>query len=759
MEVFARLVDFDLEKPIFRNAVRQIIPGGERRSVFLIVTEFFVHVFLPKTPQSDKDITLAAKYALCDITKLDALDEVTFRITIGREIVTIVVETPCTILTDIYYNLRYIQLSTSLPQIDTSLASNAPIDLFLAVQRRYRAKLAWQGTFAAPDVVQSIERFLKRQPRIIDLGIIEDLGLNVPIFLDAMAIHPHITTVLVPARPQSRFYETLLHYFQFPPTVITTIGIVDCVEEEFYKFMSRMSKLPTMSLTTISFIGLDIDRITIEKLASFLNNGRYKLSLNFVKCDIQQCEERLNGLMEQSKTLVGVHMTTVWLADSVSVINAMLRLQCISLRGCGVKADEILSMLSRAYSLKVETLDLSKNTCGEQFKTTLMLPATLSKLIMDEVRWNYNNLITLFKLVCNAGQPMTFSCAKVQITDRHWSRFFQAIENCQAPQLHALIWNDNPVHTKLCQLLLKAPILKVLCIAGSRVLSEASLQKVLENHRALYIVDMHGTALNHYGPAIRGYFTAMKKSKSIKRLDVSHNKMGPQAFSRLVDLISTNPKIRQLLCDDNDLPNFAAFEPLVAAIQNREHAIYVRFPEEDFAVFSRNENIPESRVASIKAIFRPPEAPVHGPGHEEWLRLMFQQYPESSDIEDARAPIPKPEVEPPLSLDRSDTPIEPSTPTRDVRTPDQAAGIARAATHDGVMAKASVPSSPSHPGERANASRSPGPEPPSHISFTTPANIQMDFVDVPPIQNAQVTAHYNSIYSIHNLSQRLRSLI
>jgi hypothetical protein len=378
---------------------------------------------------------------------------------------------------------------------------------------------------------------------------------------------------------------------------------------------------------------------------------------------------------------------------------------------------------------------------------------------MDEVRWNYNNLITLFKLVCNAGQPMTFSCAKVQITDRHWNRFFSAIENCQAPQLYALIWNDNPVHLRLCQLLLKAPILKVLCIAGSRILAETALQKVLENHRALYIVDMHGTALNHYGPVIRTYLASMKKSKTIHRLDVSHNKMGPKAFSQLVELITTNPKIRQVLCDDNDLPNYAAFEPLITAMQNRESSIYVRFPEEDFAAFARAEPFPEAKFASIKAMFRSPESPPHGPGHEEWLRLIFQQYPESSDIEDARAPPPKPEGESHLGLEVSDGP--PESPTRDLRS-ESNDSIHRAATHGGGIPKQSLPATPTQSVDRikiAGTPRSPTPDPPSNMGFATPPNIQMDFVDVPPVQNAQVTAHYNSIYSIHNLSQRLRSLI
>lgn len=205
----------------------------------------------------------------------------------------------------------------------------------------------------------------------------------------------------------------------------------------------------------------------------------------------------------------------------------------------------------------------------------------------------------------------------------------------------------------------------MLCIGGSRVLSEASLQKLLSEHRTLYIVDFHGTATGRFGPSLRNYLSAVKKSKSIRRIDVSHNKMGPKAFQALVDLLTNSPKIRQILCDDNELPNYAAFEPLVVCLQSREHTVCCRYPEEDMAFFNRTENFPESKLAAIRAAFRAPESPRTGPGHEEWLALISQQYPEALDIEEAKQPIPK------SDLDDSAA----ATPTREA--PDQAGALAQ----------------------------------------------------------------------------------
>jgi hypothetical protein len=756
-EVLRPYIDFQAEKHIYSSLVQQIIPGGERRRIIIAVTEFFIHLYLPNATKSD--LQFLVKYPLRDVTKLDALDEVTFRITFGREILTVVEETKSTILGDLYHNLSCYQHRALLPQIDRALISDEWIDLFVGVQKRYRACLAWQGTFVCPETVKSIDRLLKRQPRVIDLGIIEDLGLNVRVFLDAISIQPAITTIVVPPRPQSGFYEMIWHYVQQPTTVITTLTITESVEEDgFYQFLSGLTRLTSCSLQMIHFESLEVPPLAIDKLSELLAHGRLRLSLSFTKCVIRQCEDRLNALMEQellpnvSPNLIGVHMTTVWLTESAAVKNAMLRLQNVSMRGCSIKADEILTMLPRAYPRRVEVLDLSRNQCVEPFKAPLSLPVTLSKLVMDNMKWDTNNLIALFKLVCGAGQLIHFSCVHVDMDPRRWKDFFQAIDTCPAPQLTTFVWTGNPVHAKLCQLLLKAGSLKVLCIGGLRLPSDTSLQRLLAEHKTLEIVDMHGTSVTQIGPNMKSLLTAIKRSKSIRRIDVSHNKMGPQAFARLVKLIVNNQKIQHVLLDDNDLPNYASFDPLVQAITQRGKTFFCRWPEEDMALFSRAENFTEEKLAAIRSLFRTPESPLEGPGAEEWLNLVYQNYPESVIIAEAEKPTAHSDV---VALPRSvGHRVEMEKPAPESQA-------------------VALPASPSRPADppvetpqpRSSLSGNPTSKPVlspvfnGHAAIRSPATVEMDFVDVPPIDNTKIYAQYQAMYNIQALTQRLRSLI
>ena len=365
------------------------------------------------------------------------------------------------------------------------------------------------------------------------------------------------------------------------------------------------------------------------------------------------------------------------------------------------------------------------------------LPANVKKVVVDCVKWKDTSFTELFRLACNGNQSMTLSCIRAQLVDRHWQKFFQSLDTFQAPQLVTLIWNENQIHAKLCQFLQKAPNFAVFCMAGCRVLSDPPLQKFLEGHKSLMVVDMHGTDTYRLGSAIKPLLSSIKKSKSIRRLDVSHCRMGSTAFAKLVEVIASNTKVKQVLLDDNDLPNFAAFEPLCGAIQSRVEkgiSIYCRFPWDDVIGFAKAKSLTAEKISSIRSLFLDPEAPKSSPGWQEWLMLTQQRYPEAVVIEEAKQPIPKPET-------RS---ISPTTAEERIKTPPLSKEHNKA-----PLAEADL-----LPGG-SSEQRSPTPDRPPKAAFRPDTNIQMDFFDVKQIDNKELLQKFGEMYSFEALSQRL----
>lgn len=732
MEDLTGLIDFGSEKLIFKSFVQQIIHGGERKRVCFVATDFFIRIFDPQAPP-ENTLKEVAKFPMCDIRKMDSLDEITLRFTFGPDqVVTIVTDTPSSVLSDIYVNLRTLILTNELPQIEKSVVDsvkNQRFNAYGSVMHRYQATLAWKGVSVSPDALKSVERFLKREPKEIDLGVIEDLGFNLPIFLDSIMMQPMITRLKIPTRPQSQFFQLLADVVESPSSNIISVGIVEAVDEGFYEFMQFLNRIETVKLEEICFENMEVPDTAIEAIQSYLASGTKSISLGFTKCEIRECEKRIVTMIEQCKNLIGVNMTSVWLESSVNVKTTMGRLQKIAMRGCGIQISEVLDVLSRVYTPRVTELDLSQNQCTERISADVALPCSIRKVIVDFVKWRSSNLTAMFQLVCNGLQNAYFSCVRAQLSEKHWQKFFLSLDAFQAPQLSTLIWNENQIHPKICQFLQRASNFEVFCMAGCKVLSEAPLQKLFENHKALVVVDMHGTQSYRLGPGIRPFLLSIRKSKSIRRLDVSHCKMGPAAFAKLVEVVTGNPKVKQLLLDDNDLPTFASLELLCAAIQARAEkgiSIYCRFPWKDVIDLVRENKVTSEKINSIKPLFVAPEAPKSSPGWEEWLMLTQQQYPEEVVIEEAKQPVSR-------SESRPNSPSGNKPFSRE----HMSCGVERRSVADDK--------------ERTGRKLPEGSK--------QDTNIRMDFFDVKPIDNAQLMQKFGELYSIEALSQRLSGTV
>ncbi|OHT16466.1 hypothetical protein TRFO_02741 [Tritrichomonas foetus] len=753
--------------------VQQIIPGGEHRYVYLVVTEFNIHLFFrrnspksktqrrnsPKSKDkptndspkksteeaSDKSsnhdipkkftsppLVLIACHPFRDLVRLDALDEVTFRLTFKSENpYTFIEEKPSNILNIILDAITEIISPEFYPQIFTPTQLNKKIneDLYYCLKQRYRAILAWNQIFPTQFLLQSLDRFLKLKPKNIDLGIIEDLGFNVPIFLDAIGIQPAITTLIIPTRQQSNYYEILTQFLPHNST-LKNIIIHEPLNDAFLHFFTAIRKFRLVALESLEFVECRISTDMCKLIRKFLHH--HTIEIIFTKCVILQCEtniisfcnyssskqnsdninsaivpgdgpnsyiqnnstnnsnsskiitksnnnaggkesNNLNGSNHNShgnsqnsnnasssnnnsnssnhasnnnnsNNLNGIHLTSVWLNDSVALRTALFKISHISLRGCRIKINEFFTTLSISLSNLI-TLDLSKNSCMEPFSGKLAFPDTLKELYLNDVKWIEPNFTLVFNQACYHGQEISLSVANAFFLDRKKSfeKFYKNISNWSSSSLACLYWNCNTMNSKLCQFLLKCSNLKFLSLSGCKIKKPVtySLQKLIENHKSLVILDIHGTPNNQLQSNIPKILGWIRKSKTIRRVDISHNNLDALCIQKLADLISSNLMLRQVLFSDLIIDDYQSFEPLVNALRERSMVIYIQFPEDFINKLKRKGLVSLEQINEIKPLFKDPLSPEKQDCHEQWQKLIDHDYQEYQQIEEAKGPAPQ----------------------------------------------------------------------------------------------------------------------
>lgn len=636
------------EKVISSSYLQQILPGGEHREILLVVTEFNLHLFI-KT-NSSSGINEFACHPYCNLFYIDFIDELTFRLTFSSNnnqnpfdgkntfILTLVNKAPSTI-TEVIYNTAKITLpssnylrvnrklkESSFPRIYTDIPPSYRIFM-----HRYRALLAWKKIFPPQFSLQKLRDFLLTKPTVIDLGVIIDLDLDVSTFIHASDVVPRLSSIIIPGDIKPSLLFGILKKVLPYCTHIQKITITKNIDQSFYNFLNFLNRQNKISIQIIQFQDCQIPQVLIKSMQTLLM--KHKIALSIIRCDLSQTLNKLFSIINTTENLSNLNLTSVLLNRSQN-FPEMWNLTHLSLRGCGIDIYSILSSLDQTVP-NIQYLDLSRNDCLTRFPQTIVIPECLTDLFLSQIHWSPSNFFTIFKSCCYTKRPISLSLADAIFTSRRESfrQFygsFQDILNIENPNFYALYWNHNHIRSIFLQFLLKCNNLKFISFSGCKIKHHVvrMLQKFVETHNSLHTFDLHGSIHVTFTDMLSKLFYWLKKSRHIRRIDISKNKMGPQCIQSLAELISTNMKINQILIDEFDITEYSSLLPLINALKDRKAPIYVQYPEETFSKLKERGEIDDENLRAIRSLFRSPYAPKEQDCAQQWQLLIDQEYPE-----------------------------------------------------------------------------------------------------------------------------------
>ena len=618
--------------------VQQILPGDEHRFAFICVTNINLYIFLPTALGYD---TIGCHHHR-ELIRIDAIDELTIRLTYKNESPYLFIKDESfDVLQVIYDAICDIIPPDHTPQIFTQkpLVCKPRDDLYDCLLKRYKALLQWENIQPSEFLLKCLGRILKQKPRSIDLGILEDLGFEIPIILDAISIQPMISSIIVPNHPNSNIYNILLDYLPHNNT-LKKLVFTDPIDDAFVIFFTAIRKFSLSQLESIEFVHCNILPNMIQLIILFLQ--QHEIEIIFTKCLISQPEINIPNMCNSSNKLLGLHMTSVWFVYSNEFQMALINIQNLSLRGCRIKINKLMEVLSLNNS-PIQTLDLSKNSFRDPLPNNFYFPKQLRELFLNDVLWSEPNFEIIFNLACISANNFLLSLANANFLDRtkSFDSFFKNF-NPNGDSLESLYWNCNTLHDKLFQYLLRCTKLKLLSLAGCNIKKAIfpSLKRYIESNKSLVILDIHGTPMNHLQKSFANVIDWIKKSKVIRRVDFSFNPLKPKVVGNLAQLIIENLNVRQILISNILIDDYLTFEPIVNALKQREMLIYIKFPEELFKKFKRNGSISDDLINEIRPLFKDPLAPEKQECHEQWQKLIDHNYQEYQQIEEANEPLP-----------------------------------------------------------------------------------------------------------------------
>lgn len=630
------------EKVIAHVYLQQILIGGEHKEILLVVTEFNLHFFLEMNSSGCSEF---ACHPYCNLFRIDYIDELAFRLTFSSNnnqnpfdgkntfIYILVNKAPSNII-EIIYNTAKMTLPTinylriNMKFKDPLIHSNDD-DIprsYRNFMHRYRALLAWKKIFPPQISLQKLKDYLMTKPNVIDLGDILELNLDVSTFVHATDVIPRLNTIIVPGDVKPSFlYGVLKKVFPFCAH-IHTIVICKQIDQSFFNFLNFLNKQNKISIQAIQFIDCQILPSLVKSIQTLLM--KHRIALSFVSCDITQCLSNFFTLMTSSENLTNLSLTSVLLNETQN-FNELCNITHLTLKGCGTDIYPLLSSLEEKIP-NIEYLDLSRNKCIKELPQTISIPESLANLYLSQIHWSPQNLTNVLKSCCYSKNPISLSLADAVFISRRDSfrlfyNSFQEVLNIENPNLGGLYWNHNHIRSVFLQFLLKCTKLKFISFSGCKIKHHVvrMLQKFIESHHSLSTIDLHGSIRVTFTDKLSKLFVWLKKSRHIKRIDISKNKMGPQYIASLAELISTNLRINQILIDKFDITEYSSILPLINAIKERKTPIYIQFPEQTFAMLQEKGEINDQNLKQIRQLFKQPYASKDQENYIQWQLLKI----------------------------------------------------------------------------------------------------------------------------------------
>lgn len=755
---FEQFFRFSDEQIVYQIWAKQIILEA-RRDTLLILTEFFIYIINQK---NNKDYSLLNSFSYMDLEDAAELDEYTFRISFkSKDTYAFVEEKKTLIIKKIQLILNEVAIKKEMPKI--TLLEPLPeknyafSDLTIS---RYKALMAWSNRYPIDTVIDTLRRFVQNYTKEINLGIIEDYGLDLNLFLKSMEVNPNYRSVVVPYRPGSGYFSLIMSNISSDSN-ITKITILDKIEDDFHQFINLLIHIPQLSFNKLVLKTLDLSAATTELLVEYLKD--HVLTIKFIKCSFSESEKLVTTMMTMQNKLKGVYFESMWLDDSTDLVNATLSVPNVSLRSCGILANEMLTKIGRNSANQLVSMDLSYNKCKDDFATHLIFPDTFKRLELKNVEWTPSNLFLVINSVCSSNcQELLID--NVILSSAQWKQFWSNMKSDKivSHNLLLLSWSNNQVRPQLLSIIENTQ-LEYLSFAGCSFKSNSAsiLCKFIEKSKSLKILDIHSAENQIDHKVIKSILNVVPKCRTLKRLDVTDNLLATHSglYSVFMKAI-INSELRQLHCDGQGIIDLKQFEEFTNEISKKK-ICRVRFPENDFQKICENSSLSPEKIQSIKEkYYNPHKIHKNLTGHKDWNKLVYYEYKFHN-------------IDPPVKMDNSaplsndgkqiaDAYAYRSTP---VRAPSSFIG-----TRHNSLDVTSIPkpnfqqiNSPANQAiitQSLSESEFPvidkddAPNP----SFNLESRWKMDFVSLPEIENDKLLQTFDQDFELSNLIQRLKKM-
>ena len=499
--------------------------------------------------------------------------------------------------------------------------------------------------------IQYITDALTYTPYEIDLSKLRDAKITIPLFIDILPLlldiqsliintdvskFPHFMTNLQPSvlvydiAKEQKSYDIFSSINEF----IQNTGNIEHIEiqnlnnsnpnqslsQSFDKFMRGLEKNQSSTISCLSFSNCDLSEQNLSSILGYMKEQRCS-SLSLINSLPQKILSYFyfNFITDPSiSNLIEIRIEDTQGLNLHALLPAIENISILSLAGCFLDINRTLIKLSKISFSNLTALNLSNNLCFEQISNAIVLPNTLTTLMVDSIEWKDTCLISFLQMIKdNYKRGLRLSMSNLKASESEWKNAYSFMLNSfDSPELfRSLVWDNNVIHEQFFDFLKTQKKLEYLSLNYCFNDNDSfpllhKLADFLNKTQSLHSLSLRGDEDKYIGSLLHIVIDPLRtkeNAKPLDYLDISNSKSSDNGIEIIKTLMQSKNSPHLIVIDGAEpiktktLIDFLDFSLEIAK------DVAISFPKKDLDYLVRLKRINETQYNAIKDKFRIPE--------------------------------------------------------------------------------------------------------------------------------------------------------
>lgn len=567
------------------------------------------HLFIFGSKNVKKNLKVKEQILWSEVAELNSQNDKSFSIILkDGKIYTFSCRHAIELMVSIANHIKSIISKPSLPKFNFNeqylIGFKYPRD---AMEKRIRY-------MAFKNNIELNSEFLEKIKSITDINVkchtlnfkdFEDYPHYFPLILDSLEFFPSINKILVPKLNQGiKIWKTFSEFIPKNQTILS-FETHEPLTSHFIEFADSFNE--NNKIKNIAFHDNIFNENFVIKLSHMVGKGNFQ-SLSIVNRLNLKGYQMLRPLLLSNNGFQSIQTLRLSACKYVvidDIIESIHDLHVLILDNCNLDLTSIFKYISSNPPDELTDLQLNGNMFMTPIDFDIILPPKLTKLSLDDVEMQNDELIKIMKSLNNSYKTQsifTLSVINCKQSESQWEIFYSFIENFDCIPLKKLIFDKNPIQEGICNFIKNSPCLKTLSLRGCLSYDTPFLQKfglALSQNKSLLQLFISGESNKYLSQSLKPLIEDIKKNTTIRVLDISNNHSGDSIIPKLLELFSINDSISELYFDQNNIRP-VTFKKFLTDLQSEDACAIIHLPKVDL----KKGNAVNKEIFEMQAIIQ-----------------------------------------------------------------------------------------------------------------------------------------------------------